>query len=530
MDMALDKSIQVELPNHGIAYKKVSGKTYVYYVTAAYRNEKGKPTCDRISIGRLDEETGKLIPNRNYYEVYLKKPMPVTTGIQDYGVSDVFEKVCKKLGVMKLLRKYFPENANEMLTAAQYILSEGNVMYYLDDYTQTHRTPENGRMSSEMCSKTFASLRQEDMQLFFREWMKQKKQTEYLAYDVTSISSYSKNIRELEWGYNRDKERLPQINMGMYYGEESGLPLYYRVYPGSISDKAHLKYMIADNEFINGKHTRFVMDRGFYSKENLQYLTAGGYRFVIALPDSLKYCQEMIGKYGQEIINHSEYRLGPGQPYGKSYESTALGFRMKIHLYYDPEKALRESGALYELLESQENDLRGMEEPPDRKLHYDKYFYINRSKEGKLGFVRNYKAIDEELRSCGFFLIAETDFKKTTAEILEIYRRRDTIEKSFNNLKNELDMKRMRSQSSETAQGKLFVSFLSLIVHAYLLRQLKPYMQKNSLTLRSILLELDKMKTILYPGSREPRLLNPLTKRQRDIYELLEIPIPDCIG
>ena len=68
--------------------------------------------------------------------------------------------------------------------------------------------------------------REEDMQLFFRDWMRHKKQTEYLAYDVTSISSYSENIWELEWGYNRDKEKLPQINMGMYYGEESGLPLY----------------------------------------------------------------------------------------------------------------------------------------------------------------------------------------------------------------------------------------------------------------------------------------------------------------
>ena len=34
-----------------------------------------------------------------------------------------------------------------------------------------------------------------------------------------------------------------------------------------------MKYMVADNEFINGKRTRFVMDRGFYSKENLQFLT-----------------------------------------------------------------------------------------------------------------------------------------------------------------------------------------------------------------------------------------------------------------
>ena len=69
--------------------------------------------------------------------------------------------------------------------------------------------------------------------VFFNDWMKRRKNTEYLAYDVTSISSYGKNMENLEWGYNRDKEKLPQINMGMYFGEESGLPLYYRVYPGS---------------------------------------------------------------------------------------------------------------------------------------------------------------------------------------------------------------------------------------------------------------------------------------------------------
>ncbi len=52
--MALDNSVLVELPEHGIAYKKVAGKTYVYYVTATHRNKNGTPTCDRSSIGRLD--------------------------------------------------------------------------------------------------------------------------------------------------------------------------------------------------------------------------------------------------------------------------------------------------------------------------------------------------------------------------------------------------------------------------------------------------------------------------------------------
>ena len=113
---------------------------------------------------------------------------------------------------------------------------------------------------------------------------------------------------------------------------------------------------------------------------------------------------------------------------------------------------------------------------------------------------------------------------------MDIYRRRDTIEKSFDNLKNELDMKRLRIHTSETVRGKVFVSFLSLIVRSYLLKQLKDYMQKDGLTLRKILLELDKIKTIQYPGSEEKRLLNPLTRQQRKIYELLEIPLPECMG
>lgn len=44
------------------------------------------------------------------------------------------------------------------------------------------------------------------------------------------------NYEDLEWGYNRDKEKLPQINLGMYFGETSRLPVYYCTYPGSILD------------------------------------------------------------------------------------------------------------------------------------------------------------------------------------------------------------------------------------------------------------------------------------------------------
>jgi transposase len=51
--------------------------------------------------------------------------------------------------------------------------------------------------------------------------------------DVTSVSSYSKTIADVEYGYNRDGEDLPQFNIGMFCGENNKLPIYYnQYYPG----------------------------------------------------------------------------------------------------------------------------------------------------------------------------------------------------------------------------------------------------------------------------------------------------------
>ena len=167
-----------------------------------------------------------------------------------------------------------------------------------------------------------------------------------------------------------------------------------------------------------------------------------------------------------------------------------------------------------------------MEEPPDCKLHYDRYFRINCSKDGKLGYIRNYQSIDEQLAKCGFFLIGEIDFKKTTAQILEIYRRRDMVEKSFDQLKNELDMKRLRCHNADTAEGKVFVAFVALIVRAYMMNKLTALMRQNGYPFRKIQLELDKMTALSVTPRAKPCLTNPLTKPQRTIFEHLEVTLP----
>ena len=522
--MPLDTSIKVEMPDHCVKVPK-NGKTYIQYTVRAYRNDKGKPTSARIAIGKLDEESGMLIPNRNYYEYFHKEMPPKVPGIiRSTGSYEAFSGVAKKLGLEKTVCDVFgKEKGKEMLTVAHYMLCEGNVMYYLSDFTDETMSYMKTPLSGADSSRLFASITAGERAVFFNNWMRKKQSNEYIAYDVTSISSYGLGTDSFEWGYNRDKEHLRQINFGMYFGEDSKLPLYYRLYPGSIPDKAHLPYMLDDTDsFLHGKKLYFVMDRGFYSADNLRYVTSKGCRFLIALPGTLRYAKELIDRHRDEIVNRSECYLGPGKPYGKVFEVTELGFRMNVHLYYDPVKAAKESEELQTELQRLENELAGMEEPPDRALHYDRYFFINRSKDGKMGYRRNNAAIDKALSHCGFFMLAETDFRKTTAEILDIYRRRDTIEKSFDNLKNDLDMHRLHTHNDETAEGKVFCAFLSLVVLSDMMNCLGEYMSEHKLTFRKILLELRKVKCSV-SASGLCTLLNPPSKTVKDIFSLLGI-------
>ncbi len=521
--MALDKSVRVDIPEHSVLVKN-KDNTYVQYTVRSYRNSRGQPTSERVSIGKLDKDSGRMIPNRRYYELFSEKEQAIGFHtVKKSGSYAAFSGVAGQLGLEKLVRRHFGSRADDILTVAHYMLCEGNVMYYLSDWQEDNISYASAQLGSAALSRLFASIDIDSRIGFFNDWLKLKYSNEYIAYDVTSISSYGKGMESLEWGYNRDKEKLPQINLGMYYGQNSMLPLYYRIYPGSIPDKAHLRYMTEDTGVISCKKARYVMDRGFYSAENLKYLAEKNCRFIIALPASLKYCRELIERHKSEIINRYEYSLGVGKPYGKVFEVTDLGFRMNVHMYYDADKAARDAEVIRMEVEKIEAELREMEEPPARNLHYDKYFFINRnSKDDSLSFRRNDAAINKSLDQCGFFLIAETDFKKTTAEILDIYRRRDIIEKSFDSLKNDIDMKRLYIHSDEIAEGKTFVAFLALIVRSQMHNLLQKYMYDNRYTFRKILLELDKAKLIIAADRISGcRLLNPPSKTLRDILSLL---------
>ena len=46
--------------------------------------------------------------------------------------------------------------------------------------------------------------------------------------------------------------------------------------------------------------------------------------------------------------------------------------------------------------------------------------------------------------------------------MIAIYRRKDIVENCFDDLKNRLDMKRLRIHSSEVVDGRMFIQFIAL--------------------------------------------------------------------
>lgn len=274
----------VPLPLSGIIVDRSGTYRYVYKVLKTYRNEKGQPTCDKVSIGRLTDD-GRLIPNAKYFELYGNIDVDISStenikfgSVKSIGATFLINSIFNNLGVHRIMESVFGSDRSKLILAvATYMVCCGNVIEYIDDWCDANYVAQS--ISPQMSSLLFSTITHDDIMNFFRNWVKINLTSSYIAYDVTSFSCYGKEVTDAEWGYNRDGEKLPQINMSCYLLHESGLPVFYVTYPGSIVDKSHLPYMMAYNDELQIKDVVFVMDRGFCTTTNIQWLNSQDYRF-----------------------------------------------------------------------------------------------------------------------------------------------------------------------------------------------------------------------------------------------------------
>ena len=123
----------------------------------------------------------------------------------------------------------------------------------------------------------------------------------------------------MEWGYNRDDENLPQINLGMVCCQKTGLPFFYNTFPGSIVDVSTIINFINYLKIYKLHDLFLIMDKGFFSVSNISGLLESdtstslsnrrNLSLIIPLPLVSEPVESVSLKLSKElIINNSDIR------------------------------------------------------------------------------------------------------------------------------------------------------------------------------------------------------------------------------
>jgi len=186
--MSLDIKNLVDIPK-GCHKVPVNGKTYVYYQIGSHKNDNGQNINHRVSLGRLDSDSGKLIPNDKYYYYFPEAKRSLEPSvILNCGLHAVIKNIVSELKLDETLNNCFGDSSNRILALAQYMVRRGSVMYYYDDYVSDNLTFSSDVLRSAEISRLFESISEIKRRDFFVRWLHQRKQKECLAYDVTSFS------------------------------------------------------------------------------------------------------------------------------------------------------------------------------------------------------------------------------------------------------------------------------------------------------------------------------------------------------
>jgi transposase len=455
-----------------------------------------------------------MIPNDRFQEFYPmpKDVIPLTAPRQVLAAGQIalLWQRAKDLGMTELLEDIFPGQARELLSAAIYMACEGNVMMNLDIFVKESLLSGKVSLNSQRSSELFAAISDEQRLSFFTKWIaRHKKKEQALAYDVTSISSYG-DLTKAEYGYNRDKENLPQLNIGLIHGSKTDLPLCYTLYSGSIVDKAFFPYMLELGDLLDINDLFYILDRGFLSQDNLSFAAENELNFLIAAPKSQKIYREALLAAASEI-HHSRYYIPNTRCYGLKKTIAIDDRSYALYCYLNLSSAADEEAIIYQHLDKLAAELDKQMSPVSLS-RYNKYYDVRRNDSPIAEYAINHEKVNEIISLAGMFCLLSNTADLTAQEALAIYGQRDMVEKAFQDLKNNIDNKRFLTQSDRTTEGKTFVAFLSLILWSDLARHGKGCNEKS---IGRILKQLSTIKRVNYETGCS--LLQALTKKQKDI-------------
>lgn len=516
-----------------IEIKSKSGTVYLYEDVSYWNKERGYSTHARTCIGKLGLD-GKPVYNKYY--TAREQMQELATGLGSpqevssttfVGETLVLDKMSDTTDISRILTESFGESdAKRIIALAYYQICRGKALSNAEDWLEQRGFGEL-RLSSQRVSELLERLKEDKINTFFHLWARKHAQGGNQLFDLTSVSTYGKRNPYAEYGYNRDGENLEQINLALLTSCGSGLPLWYQMLPGSMSDKVILDHVLSIMKKMKVPRFTFVGDRGFYSEYNLGLLSAGGYKFTIPVPSGVSWQKELIAEHRNTLVAPDHLIEDNGSiMYGKTLYKTTVHGRTWYHIYFDPARKDKVIASFMQKLRVLKDELEsGNKLVESHRTLYERYFIVKNTPRRGRKVSYNDEAIQEFISSDSCYWVLLSTAAKTASVALEQYRERNGVELYFDDEKNLLDLRRLKNHNEQTVKGKIFVTFVSLIILACLRKWVNQVGKKK----RRYWSELDMLRKVEtyakvhFKGKYKDVYTTP-TQAQRLVFDIFGIP------
>jgi len=576
-------------------------RKYCYAAECNWNKELGVYEKPRISIGHVEGDPPTFIPNESFSAVLSAHPshsnekdrLAVAAVIAKYGESVlaakpvlkqrgkssavlqtaqavftgpscVFGGITKRYKVDEILRKAFGEDVSrDILSLAWYLASEGSALNNSDAWLDCFDTPRGCAISSQDITRLLDSMGQDGIMTFYKDWLASLEKTDdKVLYDLTSISWYGEGINLANWGYNRDKENLPQVNFAMLCVRSTGMPLFAWLLEGSISDVNTLKNTLQFLSKLDYKPNCLMMDRAFDSQENISYMLRHNLTFLQALKLNANWVRAAIDATRQDRLHpDSMYKTDNRTYYVSTVKCRWVALRkttkngvseeVQVHILKDgkandtasndgEDVIFKRSCCIHvlfcqdlvgghwdkfmeELKNERERLLANEKESVDAGLK--RYFIIERKKYARHRTVDfNMEQIEKHRNNYAGHVCFITNDKSipTAVDALREYSTRDYLEKDFDEMKNDVDMKRIRVHTDNRMPARLLIQFIAEIIHREIRVRLRNSDFCKKMTKKQISAHIKSIYKIKFKGKYKD-VKPELSKSQKAILEALDI-------
>jgi transposase len=452
----------------GMAVEKRGNSYYLTRVTSVWDPEKKRARKVTLEyLGRITPEG--VIPPRG------KRPSKIG-GILDAGNFLYLKRFTGS--VEEALAECFPTHWQSIIASACIKLCYGEP---LRRFQIRHETSLSKRLWPE------ASLSKNSLTYLLdflgSRWPLQReffsiiaRSEKHMAIDLSYIFSESKHISWLEYGYNSDDVWRPQVGILLMWGTTTHTPGSLKLLPGSVHSSQALINAIWESGI---QEVIAVVDKGFWSRNNMEALEKANIEYIMALRRDLP----MLN-----YVSHSRYR-----------------------------NYFRYNGRV-EWWRSESWDGRTIYYYLDKEMYAEEESTYLRKIEDGMCTMAQFRSLKRRFGTLALL----TDTGLSAEKTYELYKTRREIEYAFDTLMNTLGTDTTWMRSRIRLQGYLFIQFIALYLYSMILQHLKRKDLLKKYSVKDILTILSKVNIVEVDG--EDRF-GEITRQTKNIIKLLEIPI-----